>query len=283
MITGHTKVAGVVGWPVEHSLSPAIHNAWFEHKATNWVYVAFPVESQHLGEAVIGLRALGVGGLSVTMPHKEAIIEHLDEVDDLAMALQAVNCVTLRDGRLLGTNTDGDGCCDAIENQGNVSLNGSDVALFGAGGTARAIAAAMVRRGARVRIVNRSTNRAHELVEMCGPFLQTHADASVNVAEVEDIGDCAVVVNATSVGMNTTEMPCDPSLLNPEAVVMDAVYSPLRTVWLEEVSRMGARTVDGLWMLIYQAMRQQQWWFGVLPDPLIMRAAAERELAHGRK
>lgn len=288
MINGHTRIAAVIGWPVEHSLSPAIHNAWFQHVGSNWAYVAFAVDSLHLGQAIAGVRALGIGGLSVTMPHKEAIIEHLDEVDDIAHTLRAVNCVGVKDDRLVGTNTDGDGCCDAIEHQSGVSVSGQHVALLGAGGTARAIAAAMLRRGAHVHVVNRSMNRAHELVAMCHSVNAITADGgpsfgTITVATPGDISSCAIVINATSVGMNTTEHPCDVALISKTAVVMDAVYSPLRTAWLNATQVKGATAIDGLWMLIHQAMRQQQWWFGVTPDPEIMREAAERELAHRRQ
>jgi len=288
MITGHTRIAAVIGWPVEHSLSPAIHNAWFQHVGSDWAYVAFAVESLHLGQAVAGVRGLGIGGLSVTMPHKETIIEHLDEVDNTAHVLRAVNCVGVKNGRLVGTNTDGDGCCDAIEHQSGEPISGRHVALLGAGGTARAIAAAMLRRGAHAHVVNRSTNRAHELVDMCRGVHGATAEGgsssgSVSVATPEDISSCTIVVNATSVGMNTTEHPCDVSLVSKTAVVMDAVYSPLRTSWLDAAQAKGATTIDGLWMLIHQAMRQQQWWFGVTPDPKIMREAAERELTHRRQ
>lgn len=288
MITGHTRVAAVIGWPVEHSLSPAIHNAWFQEVGSDWAYVALPVESLHLADAISGVRALGIGGLSVTMPHKETIIEHLDSVDEMATTLRAVNCVSVVGGQLRGTNTDGDGCCDAIERQCGVSVRDKHVALLGAGGTARAIAAAMMRRGAHVRVVNRSVARAHELVEMCETLKaavtsETTEVGSVVVGGADDIASSAIVVNATSVGMNTTEHPCDIALVNQSAIVMDAVYSPLRTSWLEAAATKGAVTVDGLWMLIHQAIRQQQWWFGVEPDPMIMRTAAERELAHRRQ
>lgn len=294
MITGHTRIAAVIGWPVEHSLSPAIHNAWFQEIGSDWAYVALPVESLHLADAMNGVRALGIGGLSVTMPHKEAIIDHLDSVDEIATTLRAVNCVSVADGQLRGTNTDGDGCCDAIEYQCAISVRGKQVALLGAGGTARAIAAAMMRRGAHVRIINRSVARAHELVEMCEALAASTASesakpsqsgklGSVAVGDTDDITSSEIVVNATSVGMNTAEHPCDIALVNQSAIVMDAVYSPLRTSWLDAVATKGAATIDGLWMLIHQAMRQQQWWFGVEPDPMIMRTAAERELAHRRQ
>lgn len=285
MITAHTRIAAVIGWPVEHSLSPAIHNAWFSHIGSDWAYVAFPVASTHLESAIQGVRALGIGGLSVTMPHKEDIIQYLDQVDDIANTLRAVNCVGVQEGRLVGTNTDGDGCCDAIESQTTVALNGKDVAVLGAGGTARAIASALMRRGAHVHVVNRSETRAHELVEMCQSIKNstTTPVGSVVASDVEVIADCEVIVNATSVGMNTSEHPCDVALIDSSAVVMDAVYSPLRTSWLNAAEAQGAVVVDGLWMLIHQAMRQQEWWFGVTPDPTIMRMAAERELAHRRQ
>jgi shikimate dehydrogenase len=280
MISGTTTVAGVIGWPVEHSLSPAIHNAWFRHANRDWVYVALPVKPTGLADAVTGIRAMGIGGVSVTMPHKESVMTSLDSVDDTASILRAVNCIGWIDGQLVGTNTDGDGCCNAIESQSQIGLDGASVALLGAGGTARAIALAMVRRGAHVSVINRSVDRADELVQVVSSQVGT---GSVRIGSHDDIESCAVVVNATSVGMGTSELPCSADLLSPTAVVLDAVYSPLRTAWLNAATAIGCTTIDGLWMLIHQAVLQQKWWFGESPDPEVMRQAAEQELARRRQ
>jgi len=280
MISGTTTVAGVIGWPVEHSLSPVIHNAWFRHADRDWVYVALPVEPGRLPDAIAGMRAMHIGGVSVTMPHKESVIESLDSVDDTAAILRAVNCIGWVNGHLVGTNTDGDGCCNAIESQSQIRLDGTSVALLGAGGTARAIALAMVRRGAHVRVINRSTDRADELVKVVAPLA---GNGSVRTGSHDDIASCAVVVNATSVGMGSSDLPCSPELLSSSAVVLDAVYSPLRTAWLVAAEELGCSAIDGLWMLIHQAVLQQKWWFGESPDPAVMRQAAEQELARRRQ
>lgn len=282
-VSGHTQVAAVIGWPVEHSLSPAIHNAWFQHVNRDWVYVALPVDPLDLENAVHGMRALHLGGLSVTMPHKEDIIQYLDDVDDIAQALRAVNCVGIKEGKLVGTNTDGDGCCNAIEQQAKISLADSHVAVLGAGGTARAICAALMHRGADVVIVNRSVARAQELMQLMQSLPAEFQAGSVRIGETEGIGHCDVVINATSVGMGTLDVPCDVKNVSEKAVVMDVVYSPLQTQWLHECRQHGCATVDGLWMLIHQAILQQRWWFGESSDPLVMRAAAERELERRRQ
>lgn len=282
-ISGHTRVAAVIGWPVEHSLSPIIHNAWFSHVARAWVYVAFPVEPKDLTNAISGMRALHLGGLSVTMPHKEDVIAHLDAIDDIASALRAVNCVGIQGDQLVGTNTDGDGCCNAIEEQADVVFQDSRVAVLGAGGTARAITAAAMRRGAQVVVVNRSAARAHELSDIMKSLPAPFHVGSVTIGTMDDVASCDVVINATSVGMGTNDMPCDVGVLSDNAVVLDAVYSPLQTAWLRACASKGCTTIDGLWMLIHQAMLQQQWWFSESPDSAVMRAAAERELERRRQ
>jgi shikimate dehydrogenase len=282
MISGTTKIAAVIGWPVEHSLSPVIHNAWFRHAGRDWVYVAMAVSPPDLSQAIAGVKALHVAGVSVTMPHKESVIGCLDGVDDLAGALGAVNCIGWKNNRLIGTNTDGDGCCNAIESQSGISLRGQHVAVLGAGGTARSIVVSLMSRGAHVCVVNRSPYRAQELLEMTAAISSTAA-GSVRVGEHSDISSCAVVINATSVGMGTQDLPCDPALIAPKSVVMDAVYAPLRTAWLHAAEKNDHITIDGLWMLIHQAALQQAWWFGESPDPLVMRAAAEQELARRRQ
>ena len=273
--------AAVIGHPVGHSLSPAIHGAGFRELGVDWTYETIDCEVDGLASLFAEVRRGGFGGLSVTMPLKEAVIPHLDVVDDDALALNAVNCISVSNGRLRGHNTDGDGCCDAIEAVTGRSVADEHVVLLGAGGTARSVALAMVRRRARVHVINRTEANAEALVEM---VVKRHgANSQIAAGVPADINTASILVNTTSVGMNSKTSPCDPSFLHDGLTVLDAVYSPLRTTLLRQAEKAGARTVDGLWMLIHQARHQQRLWFGRMADAQTMREESERELARRSK
>ena len=181
------------------------------------------------------------------------------------------------EGQVIGHNTDGDGCCDALVEQGGADLSSASVVLLGGGGTARAIALSVLRHGAQVIVVNRTTEKADSMVRSLSSY------GKITVGSVADIAHANILVNATSVGMNTTESPVDVSLLHSGLIVLDAVYSPMETTLLAAARRAGCVAVDGLWMLIHQARHQQILWFGQNPSAEVMRSAAEQELASRRK
>ncbi len=272
MISASTRVAAVIGSPVRHSLSPALHNAGFASTGVDWVYTAFEVAPGAAGAALDAMRVLGLGGLSITMPHKEAVADLVDELDPAAAALRSVNTVVpIGDGRLKGFSTDGAGFVASLVAQ-NVQVSGKQVGVLGAGGAARAIIDALARSGAAsIIVVNRSAERAGTAVELAGGIGR--------VGGPDDIGVCDIVVNATSVGMGTDDLPCDLGVLHSSQVVADIVYHPRRTALLAAADKAGARTVEGLGMLVHQAVLQQQLWTGVSADPAVLWAAAERELA----
>jgi shikimate dehydrogenase len=271
------EVAAIIGFPVSQSLSPAMHNAVFRQRKLDWSYAAIEVQEDALSGVLQTLGSKGLLALSVTMPHKERIFEFLynssndlGEVDETARAARSVNTIAVSGGRLIGSNTDGDGCCNAIE-QAGVGIAGSRVVVVGAGGTARAIVATLARRGASdVAVINRTESRAQDVV------------ASTNVGRVgkaEDLADATILINATSVGMGTQETPVDTTRLHSALVVLDAVYHPLETTLLRDAKRAGAKTVDGLWMLVHQGALQQLAWFNEIGDVQLMRQAAVDELA----
>jgi shikimate dehydrogenase len=271
------EVAAIIGFPVSQSLSPAMHNAVFRQRKLDWSYAAIEVQEHALSGVLQTLGSKGLLALSVTMPHKERIFEILNnssndlgEVDESARAARSVNTIAVSGGRLIGSNTDGDGCCNAIE-QAGVGIAGSRVVVVGAGGTARAIVATLARRGASdVAVINRTESRAQDVV------------ASTNVGRVgkaEDLADATILINATSVGMGTQETPVDATRLHSALVVLDAVYHPLETTLLRDAKRAGAKTVDGLWMLVHQGALQQLAWFNEIGDVQLMRQAAVDELA----
>ncbi|MCU1503757.1 MAG: aroE, partial [Ilumatobacteraceae bacterium] len=226
MITGATRLAGVIGHPVRHSLSPALHNAGFASLRLDWVYTAFEVPDGAALAALAAMRTLGLGGLSVTMPHKEAVAAAVDVLDPAAAALRSVNTVVpLPDGRLAGHSTDGDGFVASLVAAGH-PVEGRSICVLGAGGAARSVIEALARNRARaVVVVNRSAERAAVAAAL--------APTVGRVGEAADVTTADVVVNATSVGMGSRELPISPRLLRCDQVVADIVYHPRRTALLD--------------------------------------------------
>lgn len=275
-VSGNTRIAGVIGQPVRHSLSPAIHNAAYDACGLDWVYVAMEVASGTVPEALAGMRALGIAGLSVTMPHKEAVFEAVDELTPAARAMRAVNCVHLDGGRLVGYNTDGDGFVDSLRADAGVDPSGMRVTVLGAGGAARSVIEALARSGAaEVAVVNRTPDRAADAAALAGAVGIVGTSSSVATADL--------VVNATSVGMGSDDLPVDSSLLRAGQIVADLVYHPIDTALLRAARSAGARSVGGLGMLVHQAARQFTLWTGMTAPVAAMRAAAEAELSRRGK
>lgn len=275
-ITGRTRLAVVIGDPVEQSLSPVIHNAAFSSSGVDWTYAALRVSSETLGAFIGLLRGSSISGVSVTMPHKDAVAGLVDRLDDSAAALSSVNTIVKKDdGQLVGYSTDGDGLCDALR-EAEVSVEGSRVLILGAGGAARSIVDAMARNGSDTILVhNRTVAKAQRLV----PLAQGRGTVVSGDDLAAAIRDSEIVVNATSVGMGQPESPLPDGALGPKHVVVDIVYHPLRTVLLQQAERSGCRTIDGSRMLIHQAVRQQFLWTGRRPDVTSMTRAARRALA----
>jgi shikimate dehydrogenase len=271
VISGATRLAAVIGSPVQHSLSPALHNAGFAATGEDWVYTAFEVAAGSAGGALDAMRVFGLGGLSVTMPHKEDVARLVDELDPAAAVLCSVNTVVpIGDGRLRGYSTDGAGFVASLV-ANDVDVTDRTVCVLGAGGAARAIIDALARAGAAsITVINRSSDRAQAAASL--------AQGIGVVGRPQDVAECDIVVNATSIGMGSTEKPCDSSMLRRDQVVADIVYHPRHTALLKAARTIGAKTVEGLGMLVHQAVVQQQLWTGVSPDPAILWAAAEQEL-----
>lgn len=271
------EVAAIIGYPVVQSLSPAMHNAVFHQRKLDWTYVAMEVREDALNGVLQTLGGTSIKAFSVTMPHKEAVFEMLSsvssslgEVDESAKAARSVNTIAIRSGRMFGSNTDGDGCCNAIE-QAGVGIAGSRAVVIGAGGTARAVVVALARRGASdIAVINRTESRAHDAVAC--------ADVA-RIGSVDDIATANILINATSVGMGSKETAVDADRLHASLVVLDAVYQPLETTLLRDAKNAGAETVDGLWMLVHQGALQQLAWFDEIGDVQLMRQAALDELA----
>jgi shikimate dehydrogenase len=263
-IDGKTELYGILGWPVSHSLSPAMHNAAFAAMGMNRAYV--PLPSTDVPAALAGLKALGLRGASVTIPHKQAVIPHLDRIDPVAAKIGAVNTLVIdHDGAITGYNTDWLGANRALAEA--ISLAGATVLLIGAGGSARAIGFGLIEAGARVILANRTVATAERLAADLGC-------QAISLAEADSVA-AEALINATSVGMAPTldACPLDPAGLSRFSAVMDIVYAPLATKLLTLSAAAGCRTVNGLAMLLYQGAAQFELWTGEKAPIEVMRAA----------
>jgi shikimate dehydrogenase len=306
-VSAATTVVGVIGDPVEHSLSPLLHNTAFAEMGLNWVSVGFPVAAGYAEAALSGMRALGIAGLSVTMPHKEVVAELVDRTTPVATRLAAVNCVTLTADELVGDNTDGEGFVAALRHADGFEPEGKKCLVIGAGGAARAVVLALAEAGAAdVVVVNRTESRAVVAAALAGPVGR--------VGHPEDAAAAELVVNATPTGMDRTQdrqsqapdaqahqsqatdaqapdtqasdagagrtpFPLDPQYLVAGQVVVDLVYHPASTPWLLAARDRGAVTHNGLGMLVHQAARQLRSWTGEEPPVGAMWQAATAALS----
>lgn len=285
-ITGNTRIYGILGWPVHHTLSPVMHNAAFLHQGLDCCYLPFPVPPENLPAAVAGLRPLGIQGVNVTVPHKEAVLSCLDTLDAEAQRMGAVNTVEIWKGRLVGHNTDGKGFLRALLEVG-WSPEGWHVALIGSGGAARAVALSLAQQGiAGLVLLNRTPERSRHLAQR---VQERHPDLPVRVAglTLEEarpaLEDVDLLVQTTPLGLS----PQDPLPLPPEAIpegirVMDLLYHLPKTPFLSAAQARGCEIQNGLGMLLYQGVLAYEIWTDRDAPVAVMRQALEEALAqHG--
>lgn len=281
-ITGQTRLCAVLGWPVEHSLSPPMQNAAIEALGLPWVYVALPVRPGELKQALEGARAMGFVGVNLTIPHKEAAIAELDEIDPVASAIGAVNTVHFCERGLVGYNTDAYGFTQSILSDGELTFDEATVLILGGGGVARGMAAGAAAEGARkVIIANRTRSRAERLVaELSNHYpdtrweiVQASPSSLLNAA-----GRSEIIANATSLGMRPDDpLPIERECLTPAHVVFDSVYAPPQTALLLAAKDAGATCVGGLGMLARQGAKSLAIWSGLEPDEdLMLRVLNEK-------
>jgi len=264
----------VIGRPVRHSLSPVLHNAAFRALDLDWAFVAFDVAAGQGALAIEAMRVLGVQGLSVTMPHKQAAAAAVDELAPAAERLGVVNTVVRRGTTLVGENTDGAGLLNALRLDEGFEPRGRSCLVAGAGGAARAVILALAQAGAaEVVVANRTPERAAEAVAL--------APGVARVGALEEVGDADLVVNATPLGMvSHAGLPLDPGRLHAGQLVVDLVYQPAVTPLVAAAREQGAVAVNGLGMLIHQAALAFQHWTGMEPPLEVMSAAAVARLTH---
>lgn len=255
----------VIGWPISHSRSPLIHGYWLKQHGIDGSYTRQPVEPVALASFIGSLADDGYAGCNVTLPHKENVFRLVTPADDSTARLGAVNTVFLRDGKIFGTNTDGEGFMNSLFHEvPDLSLSGRRAIVLGAGGASLAVVNAILEQGAsEVAVANRTLEKAEQLRTRFGnrvtPLPWERA--------ADQLDDCSVLVNTTSLGMKgQPDLEIDLSRLNPDAVVTDIVYTPLRTRLLNDAALRGNRVVEGLGMLLHQAVRGFSLWFGVTPQ-----------------
>lgn len=264
-----TVHCGIVLHPAAHTRSPAMHRAAYEALGLSADYEVFDVPPEDLPAAMRRFRALQIRQLAVSIPHKEAMLEWVDDVEPVAREIGAINTVTRFGDRLVGTNTDWIGALRAIERE--TAIEGRRAVVLGAGGTARAVVYGLLRRGASVCVLNRSVDRAEAIVRELG------ADASGSLTDLAGM-DAAILVNTTSVGLDEERSPVAANALTEGLVVLDAVYSPETTRLLADARSAGARPIGGKWMLVYQAIEQLRIWTRTLeaaPTRAALDAATE--------
>lgn len=279
MNVGGSRRVVLIGWPVAHSLSPAMHNAAFKALGLRFQYDLLPVPPGNLEEAMADLRAGEYAGANITVPHKSAVMSHLDGIDEAARSIGAVNTVVLRGEELLGYNTDAPGLAGALRDAG-LELSGRRALVLGAGGAARAVVYALARAGCAVTIYNRTVTRAASLadrVQKLGLSATAGWVPGEGALRALDLTRFALLVNATSVGMwpRVNESPWPEGMPLPSHwAVLDLVYNPLQTRLLREARQAGARTIDGLGMLVRQGELAFEMWTGCTPPADLMRATA---------
>jgi len=278
---GRTKLVGIIGFPIGHSLSPRMQNAAFQSMGLDYSYIPLEVESRRLFSAVTALRLLKFRGFNVTIPHKRRIMAALDDVASEARLIGAVNTVEIHHGRLIGYNTDGRGFLRALYDAGGTSVRGKRLMILGAGGAARAVAFQSALGGAAsVLIANRSAARAAELVRdlaltpaRCSTTALRWSKASLKSGARE----ADIIVNATSVGMKPGDRsPLPSDVVTPQHLVCDLIYRPADTALLKQARRAGATAMNGIGMLVHQGALAFEIWTGQRAPVSVMREALQR-------
>jgi len=279
-ITGHTKIIGVIGDPVEHSRSPQMHNAAIQELAIDYVYVPFHVRPESLKEAVDGFKALNVVGINVTLPHKKAVLLLMDSISKEAEFIGAVNTMVFKDGKVEGHNTDARGFVASLWEEGLYDIKDKNVVVLGAGGGAQAVVVGLALEGAkRIIIANRTLDKAQQL----GRDLSKKTGVEIKGISLDDnllpvyLSESQILVSTITAGMDTTiPLAINPEWLHKGLVVCDIVYTPHVTNLLKAAAEKGLKTVGGLGMLVHQGAISFQLWTGKQPSVKIMRKAIEQ-------
>ncbi|MFX0176302.1 MAG: shikimate dehydrogenase [Candidatus Hodarchaeota archaeon] len=273
-INGSTKVLCIIGHPIEHSMSPVMHNAALQELGLDFLYIAFDVNPNQLREAISGLKALGIKGFNVTIPHKERIIRYLDKIDPLAKNIGAINVVKNEDGFLIGRNTDALGAKKGLLDAG-CEIKGKNILILGAGGTAKAISYILAEDANKIIIANRTEKKAVELAKDLKKIAKVNVEGKINSETIlkSEIAKAEILINTTPIGMypkiNQSLVPKD--LLHSNLFVFDVIYNPLETQLIKDAKEYGCKTLSGLDMLVNQGVLAFEWWTNKKPNANLMK------------
>ncbi|WP_134700102.1 shikimate dehydrogenase [Ammoniphilus sp. YIM 78166] len=263
-MNNQTVMTGLFGNPVAQSMSPAMQNAAFQKLGLNFAYAAFPVANENLQDAVNGIKALGFRGVNVTIPHKVEIMAYLDEIDEEAKDIGAVNTIVNDGGKLIGYNTDGAGYVRSLLQETSFRLEGKRVLVIGAGGAARAVSISLARHGVKqIMIANRSVDKAKMLADRAARYTEAKAIDLDNL-DSNTLSNTDLLINTTSVGMypQVDDLPIPREYLHSGLLVSDLIYNPMKTRILKEAAQAGASTHEGLGMFIHQGALAFKLWTG---------------------
>lgn len=274
-IDGSTKVLGIFGDPVDHTMSPKMQNAIIQDLGLNYVYVPFHVTESNLKDAVSAIRGLGIQGVNITIPHKVSIMQYLDEIDDTAQKIGSVNTIKNDQGTLIGKNTDGEGCLNAIEDAG-IEVKGKNAIILGAGGASKAIAFYLAQKLDHLTIINRSRKKLDDLIMHLQQYFEIPIQGLI-FDQTEDLKwafrKANILINTTPIGMspNIKMCPIEEKYLHQDLFVNDIVYNPLQTQLLRNARQIGCKTLSGVEMLVNQGAIGFKWWTGKNPNKKLMK------------
>ncbi len=274
MITGTTKLYGIIGYPVEHSFSPLMHNANFLELGLDYVYIAFEVHPDNLKNAASAIRTLDIKGLNVTIPHKQEIMQYLDEIDPISEKMGAINTIKNDDGYLKATNTDAAGAKKSLVDAG-FTIEGKNIVFIGSGGAARSIAYILSEDAKKIVLTDiveeRAVTVAKEITKNMGANVKGKLASDKVLAD--EIKHADLLINATPIGMYPKEgnSPISKDLLHQELFVFDVIYNPMETQLMKEAAEIGCKTLSGLDMLINQGVIAFEWWTGKTPNSKLMK------------
>ena len=282
-ITSKTKTLGIFGYPISHTLSPAMHNAVIKALGLDMVYLPFEVKPSNLKEAINGIKSLGIIGVNITIPHKESVIRFLDDISEEARLVGAVNTIVNKDRKLVGYNTDGSGYMASLKEELGFNPKSKRIIIIGAGGAARGILAALATQKPKsITVANRTLSRAVSLIKAFkGKFRDTRFEA-INLDDnmlKMSFNSVDLLINTTSVGMKQSKALKIPLETLPKiAIVSDIIYNPLETLLLKKAKKFGLTTHGGLGMLVHQGARSFKLWTGMDAPMNVMRKAALKAL-----
>jgi len=273
-ISGHTRVLCVIGYPIEHSMSPIMHNAVIRELKLNYIYLAFKISPNNLNLAVKGFRAFNIKGINVTLPFKQKIMNYLDDIDPIAQKIGAVNAIKNDNGNLSGRNTDAEAAKNALINAG-YTTSGKNLLILGAGGAARALTYILAEDINKIIIANRTEKRAIKLAKELKKNFSIKVEGKRNSISVlkEESKKADILINTTPVGMypSVEKSPIPAEFLHKDLIVYDIVYNPLETKLMKDATKIGCNTIGGLDMLVNQGALAFEWWTNKKPNINLMK------------